>query len=153
MPFRYHVGLRVSSGTKTPDEITALLGLRPHSIRLKAELPKGAERLSSSARAAITRRHKWSASLEPITMTEPLNDCLRRVERRLNQYSDALARLAKDANIKLYIHAFPGSLSESVDWEILNRIRTKHPVGLNVDLDSTLDIHRPVDEARPKNLG
>lgn len=155
-PFRYHVGLRVSSDGTTPDEITTLLGLQPHSTRFKGELCSFAgiaEMLNDRARAAITRHHKWCASFEPLTMTEPLNDCLLRVERHLARHSDALVSLAKDASIKLYIHAYPGSLPQPVDWKILERIRTKHPVGLDVSLDSALEAERPVDETRPKSIG
>lgn len=150
-PFRYHVGIRVSSDTTTPDEITALLGLQPHSTRSKGELPKFAEAVSDKVRAAITRHHKWCASFEPVSMAESLNDCLLRAERHLDRHAEALARLANDASIKLYLYAYPGSLPHPVDWEILERIRSNHPVGLDVDLDSALQAERPVDGPRPKN--
>jgi hypothetical protein len=122
---------------------------------LKGELSNFAgmvEMLSERGRAAITRHHKWSASFEPVSRTETLNECLLRVERHLGGRSDALIRLAKDGSIKLYIHAYPGSLPEPVDWKILDRIRTRYPVGLSMTFDSALETDRPVDETRPKNV-
>jgi hypothetical protein len=150
-PFRFHVGLRVSSESKSPDEITSLLDLQPHRASRKGELPEELETLNHRARTVYTRHHKWAASFEPMSLTEPLNDCLLRVASHLVSHSGALSQLSERSTIDLYIYAYPGSLPDPVDWGILHRIRSEHPVGLQIHLDSRLQTERPVDENRPKN--
>jgi hypothetical protein len=150
-PFRFHVGLQVSSESASPDEITALLGLQPYRSSRKGELPKVLEALDERASAVYTRHHKWAASFEPMSLTEPLNDCLLRVARHFVGHSNALSQLSESGTIDLYIYAYPGSLPDPVDWGILHRIRSEHPVGLQIHLSSRLETDRPIDENRPKN--
>ena len=153
MPFRYHVGVRVSTEQSEPERITAMLGLQPHRVSRKGEVPQEAQHLGEKVRGVYERHHKWAASFEPLSLTEPLNACLKRVASHLHAHSDALAELAKDGDITLYIYAYPGtSEREPVDWAIIEGIRSEHPVGLSVNVYAHHETDRPVDASRPRNV-
>ena len=152
-PFRFHIGLQVSSDSIAPEEITSILHLQPYRSSRKGESPEGLAAVDDETRTLFKGQHRWAASFEPLTHTEPLNECLTRIARHFERHSNALLRLSEAGSIKLYIYAYPGLSPTPVDWSILERIRTQHPVGLHIDLSSRLETDRPVDEKRPKNHG
>lgn len=153
MPFRYHVGVRVAAEHSEPERITAMLGLQPHRVSLKGEVPREMEHLGEKVRGVYERSHKWAASFEPLSLTEPLSACLKRLASHLHVHSEGLADLAKDADITLYIYAYPGSsVREPIDWAMLEAIRSEHPVGLSVNTYAQHETNRPVDASRPRNV-
>jgi hypothetical protein len=150
-PFRFHISLQVSSDSVAPEQITSILHLQPYRTSRKGEPPEGMATVDDETRTVYERRHRWAASFEPLNHTEPLNECLTRIARHFDSHSNALRRLSEEGSLKLYIYAYPGSSPTPVDWNILEQIRTQHPVGLHIDLSSRLETDRPVDENRPKN--
>ena len=152
LPFRFHVGLEASTEQMEPARVTALLELQPHRTSQKGEVPQEMQDAPEKLRKVYGWHHKWAASFEPLTPTEPLNACLKRLALHLDRHSEPLVELAKDGDIKLYIYAYPGrSVQQPVDWTIIEGIRSHHPVGVCVNVYARHQTNRPVDADRPKN--